>query len=98
MTALDNISSNGNQSPNQAVLTPVAVDNTDNTETGMMVPPLQQKMELLKKAVDVDSIYDEPESDCGCDSGAEDDEMTIMRRNAGINPVVMNIANDHEAE
>jgi hypothetical protein len=84
-------------SPNQAVLTPVAVDNVDNTETSMMVPPLQQKIELLKKAVDVDSIYDEPEGDCGCGS-PDDDEMTIMRRNAGINPIVMHIASDHEAE
>lgn len=31
----------------------------DNADTKTMVAPLQQKLELLKKAVDVDSYYDE---------------------------------------
>jgi hypothetical protein len=41
------------------------------------VPPLQTKIELLKKAVDVDSIYDKG-----------GDELSQMKKNAGINPVV----------
>lgn len=32
---------------------------TDTAETTTMVGPLQQKLELLKKAVDVDNMYDE---------------------------------------
>lgn len=34
----------------------------DQSESETMVPPLQQKIELLKKAVDVDSFYDDKES------------------------------------
>lgn len=64
-------------------LAPVEVDNTDNTETTTMVPPLQAKLELLKKAVDVDSHYDEATP---CDS-AEDAELALMKQRAGI-PVV----------
>ena len=62
-------------------LEPVEVDNTDNTETTVMVPPLQAKLELLKKATGVDSHYDEP-----CDS-AEDAELELMKQRAGV-PVV----------
>lgn len=39
-----------------------------------MVPPLQQELELLKKATGVDNMYDEP----------EDEELTIIKKNAGI--------------
>ncbi len=73
-------------------LTPVEVDNTDNTELSTMVPPLQQKIELLKKAVDVDSHYDE---ETPCDS-AEDAELALMKQRAGINPAVIQIASDDE--
>ena len=41
------------------------------------VPPLQTKIELLKKAVDVDSIYDKG-----------GDEIAQLKKSAGINPVV----------
>lgn len=72
-----------------AELVPVEVDNTDNTETSVMVPPLQQKIELLKKATGVENHYD----DCGCDDGA-DDEVAQMKRNAGISPIVLQVATD----
>jgi hypothetical protein len=44
------------------------VDDSDNTNndieiTGVMVPPLQAKLELLKKATGVDSHYDSEGSD-----------------------------------
>lgn len=72
-------------SETNAKLTPVAVDNTDHTEPGeKMIPPLQQKIELLKKAAGVDSEFDDT------------DEMQIMKRNAGIAPVVLQIASDDE--
>lgn len=56
-------------------------------ETPVMVPPLQTKIELLKKAVDVDSIYD------NCEGG---DELTQMKKMAGINPVVADEAASDE--
>jgi hypothetical protein len=49
------------------------------------VPPLQTKIELLKKAVDVDSIYDEG-----------GDELAQMKKRAGINPVVADEAASDE--
>ena len=41
-----------------ATLVPAEVDHSAHAEAGTFVPPLQAKIELLKKAVNVDSIYD----------------------------------------
>jgi hypothetical protein len=85
---IDNHSDDGQiDSPENSVqhaeLAPVEVDNTDNTETTVMVAPLQAKLELLKKATGVESYYDEATP---CD-GAEDAELALMKQRAGI-PVV----------
>ena len=64
-------------------LAPVEVDNTDNTETTTMVPPLQAKIELLKKATGVENHYDK---ETPCDS-AEDAELALIKQRAGV-PVV----------
>lgn len=52
------------------------------------VPPLQLKLELLKRAVGVDNVYDDQRADqvTGDDS---EDEIAIMQRRAGIVPVMM---------
>jgi hypothetical protein len=50
-----------------------------------MVPPLQQKLDLMKKMAGVDDCA-EPESD----------ELAIMKQNAGIRPAVIAIADDDE--
>jgi hypothetical protein len=83
------------QQPNHAQLTVVAQpepqnpfpeDEHINDETGgVMVPPLQQKMELLKKMAGVDSVYDQPEE--------VEDELEIIKRNAGI-PVMVSVASE----
>jgi hypothetical protein len=79
---------------NQAELIDVAIDDgqngveidvdqentADNDE--VFLPPLQAKLELLKKAVGVDNIYDEQEDE-------QEDELVTLRRAAGINPGVM---------
>ena len=46
-------------------------------DTGMMVPPLQQKIELHKKAHGLDNVYDQS-------NDGTPDELTIIKRNAGI--------------
>ena len=81
-----------------AQLIPVEVNNVDDTESNTFVPPLQQKLELLKKAAGVDSIYDQTcptcgETPCVCDVT---NEMSILKRNAGLNPAVINISSDDE--
>lgn len=56
-------------------------DSQSDTESETWMPPQQQKLELLKKAVGVESEYDdedEEEQDCGCD------ELATLKRNAGI--------------
>ena len=82
--------------PQAAKLTPVVApqnpfpedDHTNDETGGIMVPPLQQKMELLKKVAGVDSVYDKP--------GEEpDDEVSIMKRNAGL-PMMTMVASEDE--
>lgn len=54
-----------------------------------MVPPLQQKMELLKRAVDIDNIFDGTSVDKT--TNGEDDyqqEIQSITKNAGIKPPV----------
>lgn len=59
----------------------------DNTDTKTMVAPLQQKLELLKKAVDVDSYFDanNPGYDPGPGEGTQaPDEIEQMKKLAGV--------------
>ena len=52
-------------------------------EQPLMTPPQTQKIELLKKAVGVESAYDEDE-----------DEITVLKRRAGINPAALDALSD----
>jgi hypothetical protein len=73
--------------PNQATLTPAEPQDGENPDvnTQSMVGPLQQKLELLKKAVDVDNMYDDPERAGGVEAAApEADPVDDMKRLAGI--------------
>lgn len=61
----------------------------------LFVPPLQLKMELLKKAVGVDNIYDDDEDEDGIQHSYG--ELEAIKRNAGlIDPVVMAELGDDE--
>jgi hypothetical protein len=90
----------------QVVAEPSDTDSKDKTPAGndkepeIFLPPLQQKQELLKKAVGVENIYDdgtpeeqaeEPEK-----KTAEDDAILArMKAAAGISPaVVQELSND----
>lgn len=80
-----------NQSPNQAQLTVVSKpaepepehDPSPDMTVNTMVSPLQQKMELLKKAVGVDSIFDTGE-EC-----SDSDQLNVIRSLAGIAPTAV---------
>lgn len=82
----------------QPALVAIKVPNTDNTEAGVFVPPLQAKLELLKKSVNVDSIYDETGADEKLTGHGQDneDELEQMKKMAGINPVVADEAGSDE--
>lgn len=75
------------ETPNHAELTAVRVDHTDDTEKGgTFVPPLQAKIELLKKSVDVDSVYDQqgPDEQLTGHGSDNEDELSQMKKRAGI--------------
>jgi hypothetical protein len=73
----------------------------------LFLPPLQMKMELLKKAVGVDNVYDDGQDtecreptevgdpDTQQDSGF-DSELAKMKKAAGLNAVVVSELSDDE--
>lgn len=69
-----------------------------------MVPPLQLKLELLKRAVDVENIYsennsDDPEASNYKTTPMSDEEraaLESMKRAAGINALIRNEMSDDE--
>lgn len=96
-----------------AQLHPAQAQNDENPEinTDSMVSPLQQKLELLKKAAGVDSAYadgelntdadDEVCPDCGCnpcECSQEEDPLSVMKRNAGLPVVVQLTGADNDIE
>jgi hypothetical protein len=52
----------------------------DDDALGVMVPPLQQKIELIKKSEGVKSVYD---------GAQEEDELAVLKRQAGIKTAVI---------
>lgn len=67
-----------------------APDNHDAAEgDDTFVPPLQLKLELLKRAVGVDNVYDNERADDVTNNEDADDEIELMQRRAGIVPVMM---------
>ena len=60
-----------------------------------MVPPLQQKMELLKRSVGIDNVFDGSPID---KAGDDEDELEAIKRNAGIlpNPAAIMALSDDE--
>lgn len=51
---------------------------SDSAEQEVMIPPLQQKIELLKKAVNVDSHYDDQDnSDNSDESDSVNDKLNL---------------------
>ena len=63
-------------------LTPVQPPEPEMQDEPVMVPPLQQKHELLKKVAGVDNAYDQ-EGDGEVDSN-KPDELDRMKKMAGI--------------
>jgi hypothetical protein len=61
----------------------------DDINVQSMTPPLQQKLELLKKATGVPSMYDDEDG-----HKEPHDELDDIKQIAGIKPVVLHIASD----
>lgn len=84
------------QGQEQQPAEPVQIDQSDTETPDTMVSPLQQELELMKKAAGVASAFDDSsngggcgcEGECGCDGGEEhaepDADMDALRHMAGI--------------
>jgi hypothetical protein len=73
---LTDISNGSSVSTNSTMsrVKPVEVESPADVEGAVMVPPLQAKLELLKKSVGVENVYDE----------CEPDELAVIKKNAGL--------------
>jgi hypothetical protein len=60
----------------------------------IFIPPLQLKIELLKKATGVENVYDDPENES--EPSNSYDELEHIKRNAGINVVALDALGDDE--
>jgi hypothetical protein len=67
-------------------LSPVAVEKPEDCEGEKMIPPLQAKLELLKKASGVDNIYDDDEEGS--------DELDAIKKLTGIDAVMQHEAGE----
>lgn len=100
--------SDGEQSVQQVALEPVEVDNTEGGTVSTMVPPLQQKLEILKKSAGIDSHYDEYDDQgnpvdqgCGCEEPCDcasqtDSELALIKQRAGVSPAVIVASEDND--
>jgi hypothetical protein len=71
-----------------------ASGNDQNPE--IFLPPLQQKQELLKKAVGVENVYDDGTPEQAVEEEQQEDELDRIKRSAGINAVVVSELGDNE--
>ena len=64
------------QNTTQQRMTPVKAVEPELDDEPLMVPPLQAKLEILKKSEGMPNVYDE--------AGAEEDELALMKKRAGL--------------
>lgn len=89
---------------NPAELAPVetgpAVEIPDNQDVAadddIMIPPLQLKTELLKRAVGVDNVYDEDGPRSEQADNTESDSIKQLKHNAGIPTAAVMTLSDEE--
>ena len=61
------------------------VDHTDGSDGTTMIPPLQQKMEILKKAAGMDNAFDAQDE---LTHAGEHDELDDIRKIAGLTVMI----------
>jgi hypothetical protein len=61
---------------------------SDSDQTPTMVPPLQAKLEILKKSEGLPNVYD--------DDDQADDEVELMKKRAGLTPCQQEAAEDND--
>jgi hypothetical protein len=64
----------------------VQVDEPELDDNPVMVPPLQAKIEILKKSEGIPNVYDE--------QGQDTDELAVIKKNAGLTAAQHEAADD----
>lgn len=85
---LDQKMGGGNEVEKQNRLEPVEVDKPDDESQPKMVPPLQSKLEILKKSEGLPNVYD--------DCGRETDELAMIKKNAGLTAAQHEASEDND--
>lgn len=84
---IDQKMGNSGEVEKQNRLEPVEVEPPQDEEQPKMVPPLQAKLEILKKSEGLPNVYD----DCG--SG---DELAAIKKNAGLTAAQHEASEDND--
>lgn len=71
----------------QTGLTPVGDVQGGDTDTTTMVPPLQAKLEILKKSEGLPNVYD---------SNKEPDELAMLKHRAGLTSCQIEASEDND--
>lgn len=87
---IDGLSTERTESSGSNIIQPVssvAIDSQSDAQKTTMVPPLQQKIELLKKSLSVDNAFDQglDQIDQEERNEHEVDEIEGLKKRAGIN-------------
>jgi hypothetical protein len=83
---LDSIDSGTGDAPKQNRLSPVGDVPGGDTDSTTMVPPLQAKLEILKKSEGIPSVYDKEGSD----------ELSAIKKNAGLTAAQHEASEDND--
>ena len=84
---LDSIESS-NGTPKQTGLNPVGEVPGGDTDSNKMIPPLQAKLEILKKSEGLPNAYD--------GEGEGDDELAAIKKNAGLTAAQHEASEDND--
>ena len=74
----------------QQLLDPVEVPKQELPDNPVMVPPLQAKLEILKKSEGIPNVYD---SEGGDD---QTDELSMIKMNAGLSVAQQEASEDND--
>lgn len=83
--------SSGNE---QGQLTSVSgVEKSESDQQPVMVPPLQAKLEILKKSEGLPNVYDNKDSN---ESEQGEDELSSIKKNAGLTAAQQESSEDND--
>jgi hypothetical protein len=74
------------QNTTQQRMTPARPTEPELSDEPLMVPPLQAKLEILKKSEDIPSVYD----------GEGRDELAAIKKNAGLTAAQHEASEDND--